>query len=149
MYTPQKLPLTTQADQGQSPLSRHAGPKASGSEPQLSKEIRKLQKELATYIQRIEQLANKGMARKLKHSLLTLCRISGVIKKNRLCDRISVLLFTGRMEETVEPDEKRRMEVRRQEQAARSARIIYVLQQQVFTWNLVIRSLFSSQTTLI
>ncbi|XP_028856452.1 protein moonraker-like isoform X2 [Denticeps clupeoides] len=34
-------------------------------------------------------------------------------------------------EEPLEPDEQRRMEVRRQEQATRSARIIYVLQQQV------------------
>uniref|UniRef100_A0A4W5MC43 Si:dkey-243i1.1 n=1 Tax=Hucho hucho TaxID=62062 RepID=A0A4W5MC43_9TELE len=33
--------------------------------------------------------------------------------------------------EPLEPDEQRRVEVRRQEQAARSARIIYVLQQQV------------------
>lgn len=37
----------------------------------------------------------------------------------------------GRLEEPLEPDEQRRVEVRRQEQAARSARILYVLQQQV------------------
>lgn len=37
----------------------------------------------------------------------------------------------GRVVEVLEPDEKHRMEIRRQEQAARSARIIYVLQQQV------------------
>ncbi|CAB1347943.1 unnamed protein product [Coregonus sp. 'balchen'] len=38
----------------------------------------------------------------------------------------------GRMvAEPLEPDEQRRVDVRRQEQAARSARIIYVLQQQV------------------
>lgn len=37
----------------------------------------------------------------------------------------------GRAVEVLEPDEKQRMEIRRQEQAARSARIIYVLQQQV------------------
>lgn len=37
----------------------------------------------------------------------------------------------GRAVEVLEPDEKQRMEIRRQEQAARSARIIYVLHQQV------------------
>ncbi|XP_017550425.1 protein moonraker isoform X6 [Pygocentrus nattereri] len=95
VYTPQKLSLTT-VPEGQSPPTRDPGLKDSRGVPQLSREIHKLQKELAMYIQRIEQLANKGQ-----------------------------------MEETVEPDEKRRMEIRRQEQAARSARIIYVLQQQV------------------
>lgn len=35
------------------------------------------------------------------------------------------------VEERLDPDEERRVEIRRQEQAARSARIIYVLQQQV------------------
>lgn len=40
-------------------------------------------------------------------------------------------LSAGRLAEGVEPDEKRRIEIRQQEQAARSARIIYVLQQQV------------------
>ncbi|XP_056613620.1 protein moonraker isoform X2 [Triplophysa dalaica] len=65
-------------------------------EQQLSQEIRKLQKELSTYVQRIQQLTNKG-----------------------------------RVVELLEPDVKRRMEIRRQEQAARSARIIYVLQKQV------------------
>ncbi|KAI4898730.1 hypothetical protein NFI96_024102 [Prochilodus magdalenae] len=97
VYTPQKLSVTTLPDQGQSPPTRDPGLKDSSSNPHLRREIQKLQKELSTYIQKIEQLANKA----------------------------------GRMTETVEPDEKRRMEIRRQEQAARSARIIYVLQQQV------------------
>ncbi|XP_073674053.1 protein moonraker [Garra rufa] len=34
--------------------------KVNSGEPQLTQEIRKLQKELSTYVQRIEQLANKG-----------------------------------------------------------------------------------------
>ncbi|XP_072548059.1 protein moonraker isoform X2 [Salminus brasiliensis] len=96
VYTPQKLSVTPVPDHGQSPPTRDPGLRANSSEPQLSREIRKLQKELATYIQRIEQLANKEQ-----------------------------------IVESVEPDEKRRMEIRRQEQAARSARIIYGLQQQV------------------
>ncbi|XP_058270505.1 protein moonraker isoform X3 [Hemibagrus wyckioides] len=96
VYTPQKLFPNSKAEQGQSPPTRDPGLKAISSEPQLSREIRKLQKELETYVQRIEQLVNKG-----------------------------------RIVESLEPDEKRRIEIRQQEQAARSARIIYVLQQQV------------------
>lgn len=46
---------------------------------------------------------------------------------------MSVLSSAGRIAESMEPDEKRRLEIRQQEQAARSARIIYVLQQQVST----------------
>ncbi|KAI5626703.1 protein moonraker isoform X1 [Silurus asotus] len=87
---------SSMAEHGQSPPTRDPGPKAISSEPHLSKEIYKLQKELETYVKRIEQLVNKGQ-----------------------------------IVESVEPDEKRRIEIRQQEQAARSARIIYVLQQQV------------------
>lgn len=36
------------------------------------------------------------------------------------------------MEELLEPEEQNKLEVRRQKQAARSARIIYDLQKQVF-----------------
>uniref|UniRef100_A0A672KM76 Uncharacterized protein n=1 Tax=Sinocyclocheilus grahami TaxID=75366 RepID=A0A672KM76_SINGR len=71
-------------------------PRVNSGEPQLSQEIRKLQKELSTYVQRIEQLANKGRA-----------------------------------VEVLESDEKQRMEIWRQQQAACPARIMYVLQQQV------------------
>lgn len=94
VYTPQKLSVSTGPMYGQSPPTRDTGPKV-GSK--LSQEIRKLQKELGTCVQRIEQLTNKG-------------RMMG---------------------EPLEPEEQRRMEIRRQEQAARSARIIYNLQQQV------------------
>ncbi|XP_050986058.1 protein moonraker isoform X2 [Labeo rohita] len=90
VYTP-----NSQLKQGQA-LTKDLDPRTNSGEPQLTQEIRKLQKELSTYVQRIEQLANKGRA-----------------------------------VEVLEPDEKQRMEIRRQEQAARSARIIYVLQQQV------------------
>ncbi|XP_062872753.1 protein moonraker isoform X2 [Trichomycterus rosablanca] len=95
VYTPQMLSVHSMAEQCQSPPTKESGLKAS-SESQLSREIRKLQRELASYVQRIEQLVNKE-----------------------------------RLVETVEPDEQRRIEIRKQEQAARSARIIYVLQQQV------------------
>ncbi|XP_041919852.1 protein moonraker isoform X3 [Alosa sapidissima] len=94
VYTPQKLSVPTGSAYGQSPPTRDPGPKV-GSK--LSQEIRRLQKELGTCVQRIEQLTNKGPL----------------------------------MGEPLEPEEQRRMEIRRQEQAARSARIIYNLQQQV------------------
>ncbi|XP_048017173.1 protein moonraker isoform X3 [Megalobrama amblycephala] len=93
VYTPQEP--NSQLKQGQTP-TKDLDPRVNNDEPQLSQEIRKLQKELSTYVQRIEQLANKG-----------------------------------RVVEVLEPDEKHRVEIRRQEQAARSARIIYVLQQQI------------------
>ncbi|XP_067306690.1 protein moonraker isoform X2 [Pseudorasbora parva] len=93
VYTPQKP--KSQLKQVQTP-TKDPHPRVNSNEPLLSQEIRKLHKELSTYIQRIEQLANKG-----------------------------------RVVEVLEPDEKHRMEIRRQEQATRSARIIYVLQQQI------------------
>uniref|UniRef100_A0A3B1INQ6 Si:dkey-243i1.1 n=1 Tax=Astyanax mexicanus TaxID=7994 RepID=A0A3B1INQ6_ASTMX len=98
VYTPQKLSVAagTAPDHGQTPPTRDPGLRSSSTQPQLSREINKLQKELATCIQRVEQLANKE-----------------------------------RMLEAVEPEEQRRLEIRRQEQTARSARIIYGLQQQV------------------
>ncbi|XP_076833172.1 protein moonraker-like isoform X3 [Brachyhypopomus gauderio] len=94
VYTPQKLSVAPLPDHGRSPPTRDPGPRG---EPQLSREIHKLQKQLATYIQRIERLADKGRAQ----------------------------------EATVEPEERRKLEIRRQEQTARSSRLIYVLQQQV------------------
>ncbi|KAJ8385064.1 hypothetical protein AAFF_G00195940 [Aldrovandia affinis] len=99
LYEPQKLPLPPRTEYSLSPPTRDSAlePKAGNQEPKLSQEICRLQKELGTYIQRIEQLANRGQF----------------------------------VEEQLDPEEERRVEVRRQEQATRSARIIYVLQQQV------------------
>ncbi|XP_006899864.1 PREDICTED: uncharacterized protein KIAA0753 homolog [Elephantulus edwardii] len=45
--------------------------------------------------------------------------------------RIEEVTKKGRLEETLDPDEERRVRIRRQEQATRSARTLYVLQQQV------------------
>ncbi|XP_020363661.1 protein moonraker isoform X1 [Oncorhynchus kisutch] len=101
VYTPQKyVSIPPGPDHGRSPPTKDPGPRQTASkEPHtaLSQEVRRLQRELANFIQRIDQLANRG--------------------------RMVV--------EPLEPDEQRRVVVRRQEQAARSARIIYVLQQQV------------------
>lgn len=57
VHTPQKIPLSP----GKSPATRDPGPQS--REPQLSREIRRLQKELSTYIQRIEQLFDRGTLR--------------------------------------------------------------------------------------
>ncbi|XP_075417265.1 protein moonraker isoform X1 [Tenrec ecaudatus] len=45
--------------------------------------------------------------------------------------RIEEVAKKGRTEDALDPDEERRVQVRRQEQAVRSARVLYVLQQQV------------------
>lgn len=127
VYTSQKLLPPSKAEQVQSPPTRDPGLKAIRSEPQLSREIRKLQKELETYVQRIEQLVNKGNACHV--SSYFCCVVSVWIDT----EGMSVLFAAGRIAESVEPEEKHRIEIRQQEQAARSARIIYVLQQQVST----------------
>ncbi|KAI1893288.1 hypothetical protein AGOR_G00122160 [Albula goreensis] len=90
-------PPSVEPSQPLRPRGTAPQPKSSNQEPKLSQEIRRLQKELGTYIQRIEQLANREQ----------------------------------RVEGRLDPDEERRVQIRRQEQAARSARIIYMLQQQV------------------
>ncbi|XP_043115814.1 protein moonraker isoform X2 [Puntigrus tetrazona] len=59
VYTPQEP--NSQLKRGQPP-NKDLDPRVNSGEPQLTQEIRKLQKELSTYVQRIEQLANKGRA---------------------------------------------------------------------------------------
>ncbi|XP_058853907.1 protein moonraker-like isoform X1 [Acipenser ruthenus] len=99
VYTPERLSHPAGTETTLSPPTRDPGPgpkpRGDKQEPGLSLEIRRLQKELGTYIQRIEQMANRGRGQAL------------------------------------DPDEERRAQIRRQEQAVRSARIIYMLQQQV------------------
>uniref|UniRef100_A0A671TLU3 Si:dkey-243i1.1 n=1 Tax=Sparus aurata TaxID=8175 RepID=A0A671TLU3_SPAAU len=82
-----------------SPPTRDTGPRQfeGGKQAPLSQEIHKLQNELEVYIQKVEELANRG----------------------------------EKIEEPLEPEEQNKLDIRRQKQAARSARIIYVLQQQV------------------
>lgn len=58
VYTPQEP--NSQLKQGQTP-TKDLDLRDNSNEPQLSQEIRKLQKELSTYVQRIEQLANRGI----------------------------------------------------------------------------------------
>lgn len=53
---------TPQKPSSQSRAGRMPPTKDLSNEQQLSQEISKLQRELSTYVQRIEQLANKGMA---------------------------------------------------------------------------------------
>ncbi|KFV93421.1 Uncharacterized protein KIAA0753, partial [Eurypyga helias] len=83
-----------------SPPTRDAGP---DPKPNVTKrgdttvqEVRRLQKELRCYIQKIEELTKKGRER-----------------------------------EILDPDKEQQVCIRRQKQAARSARMLYVFQQQV------------------
>ena len=66
VYTPQKLSGPPWPEQGLSPPTKDPGPGQTNNspEPKLSQEIRRLQKELAIYIQRIEQLASRGNTQK-------------------------------------------------------------------------------------
>ncbi|XP_044058781.1 protein moonraker isoform X3 [Siniperca chuatsi] len=99
VHTSQKHPISPMPRIGQSPPTRGSGPRQleRGKQAPLSLEIRRLQNELEVYIQKVEELANRG----------------------------------EKMEEPLEPEEQNKLEIRRQKQSARSARIIYVLQQQV------------------
>ncbi|XP_047449179.1 protein moonraker isoform X3 [Mugil cephalus] len=97
-HTFQKRPLSSLPRVGQSPPTRDPGPREDrGKQAPLSHEIHKLQNELEVYIQKVEELANRG----------------------------------EKTEEPLEPEEQTKLEIRRQKQAARSGRVIYVLQQQV------------------
>ncbi|XP_019944181.2 protein moonraker isoform X3 [Paralichthys olivaceus] len=97
--TSQKPPLSKKPWFGQSlPTRDPRSRQPEGGKPTpLSQEIRKLQNELEVYIQKVEELANRG----------------------------------EKTEEPLEPEEKNKLEMRRQKQAARSSQTIYVLQQQV------------------
>nr|XP_020476387.1 protein moonraker [Monopterus albus] len=97
--TSQKHPISLMPRTGQSPPTRDPGPRQLEGRQQapLSQEICKLQNELEVYIQKIEELANRGQ----------------------------------KIEEPLEPEEQNKLEMRRQKHAARSARSIYTLQQQV------------------
>ncbi|XP_076590844.1 protein moonraker isoform X3 [Chaetodon auriga] len=99
VLTSQKHPISPVPCIGQSPPTRDPGPRQldGGKQTPLSQEIHKLQNELEVYIQKVEELANRG----------------------------------DKIEEPLEPEEQNKLEIRRQKQAARSARVIYVLQQQV------------------
>ncbi|KAK2488563.1 LOW QUALITY PROTEIN: hypothetical protein MC885_011989 [Smutsia gigantea] len=67
-----------------------------------------------------------------------LCEHKSLLEMQRLQKELSSCIHKieevtkkDRMSEALDPDEERRIRVRRQEQAARSARMLYVLQQQV------------------
>uniref|UniRef100_UPI0037E71CF9 protein moonraker n=1 Tax=Semicossyphus pulcher TaxID=241346 RepID=UPI0037E71CF9 len=94
-----KHPISPIPHVGHSPPTRDPAPRLleQGKEAPLSHEIHKLQNELEIYIQKVEELANRG----------------------------------EKTEEPLEPEEQNKLEIRRQKQAARSGRMIYVLQQQV------------------
>ncbi|KAM6463538.1 protein moonraker isoform 1-T5 [Liasis olivaceus] len=88
--------VTSEPALSDSPPTHDPGPGPKKEEDKNAIEIRRLQKELQNYIQKIELLATKE-----------------------------------RIEKCLDPEEERRVHIRRQEQAVRSARMLYVLQQQV------------------
>ncbi|XP_059685178.1 protein moonraker [Gavia stellata] len=98
LYTPNEGKLISAVLD--SPRTHDTGP---GPKPNVNKkedknvqEVRRLQKELRNYVQKIEELTKKGRER-----------------------------------EILDPDKEQRVCTRRQKQAARSAQMLYVLQQQV------------------
>ncbi|XP_074536482.1 protein moonraker isoform X3 [Halichoeres trimaculatus] len=101
-----KHPISPILRAGLSPPTRDPGPGHLGKnkETPLSHEIQKLQNELGVYIQKVEELAHRGD------------------QKQKAGEKV---------EEALEPEEQEKLEIRRQKQAARSGRMIYVLKQQV------------------
>ncbi|KAK1900238.1 Protein moonraker [Dissostichus eleginoides] len=99
VHTQQKYPISPMPRTGKSPPTRDPGLRRFEGVKQapLSQEIFKLQYELEVYIQKVEELANRG----------------------------------ENIEDQLEPEEQNKLELRRQKQAARSAGVIFVLQQQV------------------
>ncbi|XP_033027356.1 protein moonraker [Lacerta agilis] len=98
LYTPSRV--KSDPSFSDSPPTRDPGP---GPPPAFKREedrstleVRRLQKELQNYIQKIDELVRRE-----------------------------------RSEEILDPDEEHRVQIRRQEQAVRSARMLYMLQQQV------------------
>lgn len=73
MLTSQKNPISPVPRVGQSPPTRDPGPRQLEEDKQapLSQEIHKLQNELEVYIQKVEELANRGRSQK---QLVTLGR---------------------------------------------------------------------------
>ncbi|KAM6315672.1 protein moonraker isoform 1-T3 [Podargus strigoides] len=98
LYTPnERKPIPAGLD---SPPTHDTGldpkPNVNKKEDKNMQEVRRLQKELRSYVQKIEELTKKGRER-----------------------------------EILDPDKEQQVCTRRQKQAARSARMLYVLQQQV------------------
>lgn len=140
MHTFHKHPISPIPRAGLSPPTRDPGPGqvVKNRETPLSHEIQKLQNELEVYIQKVEELANRG-DQKLKGEI-----IQGHIffANSQFCNNQhtayrcymmhAVIYTTGeKAEEALEPEEQEKLEIRRQKQAARSGRMIYVLKQQV------------------
>ncbi|XP_010279914.1 PREDICTED: uncharacterized protein KIAA0753-like, partial [Phaethon lepturus] len=98
LYTPSKGKLIPAVLD--SPPTHDTGldpkPNVNKREDKNMQEVRRLQKELRSYVQKIEELTKKGRER-----------------------------------EILDPDKEQQVYTRRQKQAARSARMLYVLQQQV------------------
>ncbi|XP_054063990.1 protein moonraker [Rissa tridactyla] len=100
LYTPNEGKLLPAGLDSPPPPTQDTGPdpkpNVNKKEDKNVQEVRRLQKELRSYVQKIEELTKKGRDR-----------------------------------EILDPDKEQQVCIRRQKQAARSARMLYVLQQQV------------------
>ncbi|KAM9320315.1 protein moonraker [Gastrophryne carolinensis] len=96
VYTPDKNRMNTGVSDSPPTHDPGPGPILKKTVDRNEQEIRRLQKELHTYMRKIEELAKKD-----------------------------------RIEEALDPFEETRGQIRQQERAARSARMLYVLRQQV------------------
>ncbi|XP_063196682.1 protein moonraker isoform X1 [Chroicocephalus ridibundus] len=100
LYTPNEGKLLPAGLDSPPPPTHNTGPdpkpNVNKKEDKNVQEVRRLQKELRSYVQKIEELTKKGRDR-----------------------------------EILDPDKEQQVCIRRQKQAARSARMLYVLQQQV------------------
>lgn len=92
----------------------------------LSQEFQKLQKELDVYIQKVEEVANRGKSHKHFFGNFDSCNDSSF--STEVTFGINTVPVP---EEPLDPQEQQKLETRRQKQAAHSARLVYVLQLKV------------------
>lgn len=87
----------------------------------LSQEFQKLQNELDVYIQKLEELANRG-------------KFSASCNDHSFSVNLLFVFIIGIKtvrEELLDPEQQQKLETRRQKQAAHSSRFVYVLQLKV------------------
>lgn len=128
VQTPRKNSFISVPRFGHSPPNRDPGPAQveeikKGS---LSQEFQKLQNELDVYIQKVEELANRGTSQKLFFGTSASCN------DHSFSSEFIIGIKTVPVpEEPLDPEEQQKLETRRHKQAAHSARIVYVLQLKV------------------
>lgn len=94
MRTSQKRPSSPMPRIGQSPPNRDPGPRQleGGKQAPLSQEIRKLQNELEVYIQKVEELANRGDPQKERVTFGPCLTVDYMSKRTAYLERFIVVL---------------------------------------------------------